>query len=60
MVYYSEMLTVREQQIDVRLDKLEFQDIINIASGKLDEDNIDEILFGKKLLNDEAEMEALL
>ncbi len=56
----SDLLTVREQEISKRIDALELNDLLNIASNKISEKLLDDLLFGAKMLTEDGDKEVLM
>ena len=51
---------MREQDISKRIDSLEINDLINVASNKISEKLLDDLLFGSKVLKQDGEKEVLM
>lgn len=59
-IVWNNVLSVREQDINSRLNSLEPPDLINVVSGKITEEHLYSEIYGNKLLKDESEMDMLL
>lgn len=53
-------MTVREQEISKRIDSLELTDLLNVASNKISEKLLEDLLFGSKVLTQDGEKEVLM